>query len=187
LNRETVELVTDAIESISATGVRTRNGSEYQADVLVYATGFDTQGHHVEQRVSGPGGRSLAEAWADAPVAYEGCMVAGFPNYYFVTGPNTGVGSNSVIFMIEQAANFIINCIEAAGPRGLIEPKQSAMDAYNAEIQAALSGTVWAESCSSWYKTDSGRITALYPYNAQAFRKRHRQFHQDHFNFHQKN
>jgi cation diffusion facilitator CzcD-associated flavoprotein CzcO len=184
LNRDNVHLVTDKIECITPAAVRTTSGTDHGADVLVYATGFDTQGHHVEQRVTGPAGRSLADAWADAPVAYEGCMVAGFPNYYFVTGPNTGVGSNSVIFMIEQAANFIIRCMDAAGPEGLIEPKQSAMDAYNAEIQQALSTTVWAESCHSWYKSDSGRITALYPYNAQTFRKRHRQFHRHHFIIH---
>ena len=142
-NRDNVTLVDlrrGGIERITPTGVRTAQG-DFEFDILVYATGFDTQGHHVEQRVTGPAGRSLADAWADAPVAYEGCMVAGFPNYYFVTGPNTGVGSNSVIFMIEQAANFIIRCMDAAGPEGLIEPKQSAMDAYNAEIQQALSAT----------------------------------------------
>jgi hypothetical protein len=98
-----------------------------------------------------------------------------------VTGPNTGVGSTSVIFMIEQAANMIIDCIGAAGKNGLIAPKEEAMQAYDAEIQAALAGTVWATSCSSWYKRDDGHITILYPYNAQTFRRRHRMIHAEHF------
>jgi hypothetical protein len=107
--------------------------------------------------------------------------VAGFPNYYFVTGPNTGVGSTSLIFMIEQSARLIINCIKAAGSKGLIAPKQDAMRAYDAEIQEALASTVWATSCQSWYKRDDGRITALYPYNARTYRKRHEVFHPEHF------
>lgn len=174
LTRENVALVTEGIECITPGGVRTADGVEHEADILVYATGFDTQGHHTEQRVIGPGGRSLAEAWSKAPIAYEGCMVAGFPNYHFVTGPNTGVGSTSVIFMIEQSANLIMNCVHAAGEEGLIAPRKEAMQAYDDEIQVALAETVWATSCSSWYKRDDGHITILYPYNAQTYRKRHK-------------
>ena len=181
LTRENVSLITAGIERITPRGVRTIDGIEHEADILVYATGFDTQGHHTDQRIIGPNGRSLAEAWSDAPIAYEGNMVAGFPNYHFVTGPNTGVGSTSVIFMIEQSANLIMNCIRAAGDDGLIAPTEQAMLDYDAEIQAALATTVWATSCSSWYKRDDGHITILYPYNAQTYRKRHLQFHRDHF------
>jgi len=181
LNRDNVNLVTQNILEITSEGVTTTDGQEHQADVLVFATGFDTQGHHIDSRVTGPGGRSLSAAWLQAPVAYEGCMVAGFPNYYFVTGPNTGVGSTSVIFMIEQSAKMIINCIRAAGKNGLIAPTREAMDNYNSEIQQALAGTVWATSCSSWYKRDDGRITALYPYSARTYRKRHRTFRPGHF------
>jgi cation diffusion facilitator CzcD-associated flavoprotein CzcO len=181
LTRENVSLVTEGIDSITPGGVKTVDGVEHDADVLVYATGFDTQGHHTDQRVTGPGGRTLSKAWSDAPIAYEGCMVAGFPNYYFVTGPNTGVGSTSVIFMIEQSANLIINCIEAAGEGGLIAPTEKAMRAYDDEIQAALAGTVWATSCSSWYKRKDGHITILYPYNAQTYRRRHKKLRREHF------
>ncbi len=182
LTRNNVNLVTGEIECFTAGGVRTKDGTEHEADILVYATGFDTQGHHVDQRVIGPRGRTLAEAWSEAPIAYEGNMVSGFPNYFFVTGPNTGVGSTSVIFMIEQSANLIMNCIRAAGDDKLIEPTEEAMAAYDAEIQAALAGTVWATSCHSWYKREDGRITILYPYNAQTYRKRHRKFQSQHFN-----
>jgi len=185
LTRDNVTLVTDPIERFTRSGIRTTIGAgkelEYPADVIVYATGFDTQGHHLEERVLGPGGRSLREAWAEAPMAYEGCMVAGFPNYHFVTGPNTGVGSTSVIFMIEQAANLILQCIEAAGENGLIAPTEQAMRAYDREIQAALAGTVWAGGCKSWYKRADGRITSLYPFSAQTWRARHRTLRREHF------
>jgi len=174
LTRDNVALITAGIERITPSGIQTEDGVEHLADVIVYATGFDTQGHHLEDRVVGPGGLSLREAWAEAPMAYEGCMVSGFPNYHFVTGPNTGVGSTSIIFMIEQAANMIINCIRAAGAEGLIAPTERSMRAYDDEIQQALAGTVWATSCQSWYKRADGRITILYPYNAQTYRRRHR-------------
>ena len=173
LNRENVSLVTDPIRRITPAGVETADGRLHEADVLIYATGFDTQGQHPAQRVVGPKGYRLADAWSAAPVAYEGCMVAGFPNYYLVTGPNTGVGSTSVIFMIEQAANFIMACILTAGRERLIAPTAEAMAAYDREIQTALAGTVWATSCQSWYKRDDGRITALYPWDGRTFRKRH--------------
>jgi cation diffusion facilitator CzcD-associated flavoprotein CzcO len=174
LTRDNVTLVTEGIERITPNGIRTEDGEEFEADILVYATGFETQGHQTDDRVIGPNGRTLREAWSNAPIAYEGCMVAGFPNYHFVTGPNSGVGSTSVIFMIEQSANMIMNCIRAAGPGGLIAPKEEAMAAYDAEIQQALAGTVWATSCSSWYKRADGHITILYPHNAQAYRRRHK-------------
>ncbi len=176
-----MELVTAGIERITPEGVESSDGRLHEADVIVYATGFDTQGHHTDQRVLGPGGRALSDAWADAPVAYEGTMVAGFPNYHFVTGPNTGVGSTSVIFMIEQSANLIMQCIEAAGRDGLIAPTSRAMQAYDREIQDALAGTVWATSCSSWYKRADGRITILYPYSGQTYRRRHKHMRRAHF------
>jgi cation diffusion facilitator CzcD-associated flavoprotein CzcO len=181
LTRDNVALITAGIECFTPSGVRTADGVEHVADVIVYATGFDTQGHHLEDRVVGPLGHSLREAWAEAPAAYEGCMVAGFPNYHFVTGPNTGVGSTSVIFMIEQGANMIINCIKAAGEDSLIEPTRQAMSAYDEEIQQALAGTVWATSCQSWYKRADGRITILYPYNAQTYRRRHKRLRREDF------
>jgi len=187
LTRDNVRLVTEGIERFTPDGVRTVDGAEHIADVIVYATGFDTQGHHLEERVIGPGGRSLREAWAEAPMAYEGCMVAGFPNYHLVTGPNTGVGSTSIIFMIEQAANLIMHCIQAAGEDGLIAPTEEAMRAYDQEIQQALAGTVWATSCHSWYKREDGRITILYPYNAQTYRRRHKRLRPEHFQIRPRN
>jgi cation diffusion facilitator CzcD-associated flavoprotein CzcO len=179
--RDNVDLVTEGIDEILPGGVRVKDGTVYEADIIVFATGFDTQGHHTDERVTGAGGVPLSEAWSHAPVAYEGCMVSGFPNYHFVTGPNTGVGSTSIIFMIEQSCNMIMNCIDAAGHDGLIEPTEAAMLKYDREIQRALAGTVWATSCSSWYKREDGYITILYPYSGQTFRRRHKKLQLEHF------
>jgi cation diffusion facilitator CzcD-associated flavoprotein CzcO len=181
LGRGNVAVVTEPIAGFEAHGIRTADDTVHGADAVVYATGFDTQGHHLDERVTGPASGSLRAAWGDAPAAYEGCMVAGFPNYYLVTGPNTGVGSTSVIFMIEQACRLILQCVRAAGRERLIAPTEAAMAAYDREMQQALAGTVWATGCRSWYKRADGRITALYPYRAQTWRRRHKRINLNHF------
>ncbi len=183
LNRDNVQLETAGVHGITPAGIRTTDGHEHEVDVIVYATGFDTQDYFRGKHVTGQGGLPLSQAWADAPTAYEGIMVAGFPNYYLVTGPNSGVGSTSVIFMIEQAARFIVECIRTAGRARLIAPTAAAMQAYDEEVQAALQDTVWATGCRSWYKREDGRITALYPWNGMTWRRRHRRLRLADFEF----
>ncbi len=101
-------------------------------------------------------------------------MVAGYPNLYFTTGPNTGVGTTSVVYMIEKQVGYIMKAIKKAGTDKLIAPKQKVMDDFNEEIQGKLQGTVWAGDCKSYYKRDDGKIATLYPYNARTFRNRHK-------------
>ena len=97
--------------------------------------------------------------------------MAGFPNYWIVTGPNTGVGTTSVIFMIETHVDYILRAMTRAGS-GTIEVRPEAQAAYNAEIQSQLKDTVWATGgCDSWYKRPDGRIETLYPGNAAGFQR----------------
>ena len=171
LNRPNVELVTEGISSVEETGIRTRDGRLHEADLIVYATGFDLEGHMLGVDIKGPGGRSLAAQWADLPTAYNGCCVPGMPNLYLVTGPNTGVGTTSIVFMIEQEVGFILRCIRTAGRQALMQVKEPACAAYNSELQAALQQTVWASGCKTWYRRDDGRISTLYPWSAMRFRR----------------
>jgi hypothetical protein len=108
------------------------------------------------------------------PAAYKGGFVAGFPNFYLTTGPNTGVGTTSVVLMIEAQLQLILQAIDRAGDSGIIEVRQQAQDRYNAKIQSDLQETVWAGSCSSWYKREDGLISTLYPYSARTYQKDHR-------------
>ena len=103
------------------------------------------------------------------------------PNLYLVTGPNTGVGTTSIVFMIEQEVGFILRCIRTAGRRALMQVKESACAAYNAELQAALQQTVWASGCKTWYRRDDGRISTLYPWSAMRFRRQLRRLCLDDF------
>ena len=171
LNRPNVELVTEGIAQIEANGVRTRDGRLHEMDLIVYATGFDLEGHLLGMEIRGPGGRSLAEQWSELPTAFNGCCVPGMPNLYLVTGPNTGVGTTSIVFMIEQEIGFILRCIRLAGRQKLMMVTPSACARYNDVLQAALQKTVWASGCKSWYRRDDGKISTLYPWNALRFRR----------------
>lgn len=171
LQRENVDLVTDGIAHIEADGVRDAQGRLHPADVIIYATGFDLGGHMRSVEIAGEGGRQLADDWADMAEAYQGVMVAGYPNYFTTTGPNTGVGTTSVVYMIEQTVGWIMRAMEAAGESGTVSVRAEAQRSYNDRIQADLQKTVWASGCHSWYRRADGRIETLYPYNARAFRR----------------
>ncbi len=170
LNRDNVELETRGIQGIERTGIRSSDGRLIEADIIVLATGFDIEAHMRSIKVTGENGAALDDVWRDGPEAYCGCCVSGFPNYWMVTGPNTGVGTTSVVFMIEQTVDLIMRLIAMSGGR-MLGIKQAVQDRYNADIRAALDETVWASGCDSYYISGNGRITTLYPHNAAAFRR----------------
>ena len=171
LNRENVELVPSAVDAFTEDGLLAVDGVARNFDIIVCATGYDFHSHMLAIEVIGEGGRTLSTEWADMPEAYKGACVAGYPNYYLATGPNTGVGTTSVVYMIEQQMKLIVPMIKASRDR-LISVKQEAQDKYNRDIQAALAETVWAAGgCKAWYQLPDGRISTLYPYNARTFAK----------------
>jgi cation diffusion facilitator CzcD-associated flavoprotein CzcO len=161
LAREDVTLVTDAIDHVEADAVVTADGLRHRADVLVLATGFQTTDFLAPMEIVGLEGRRLHDLWRDGPRAYLGISVAGFPNFFMMYGPNTNLGHNSIIFMIECQTRYIMDCIRflADGDLAWIDLRPEVMDAYYAQLQRELSGTVWAETGKSWYKTEDGRIT----------------------------
>jgi len=164
LTQPHVELVTDPIRRITPAGIVTADGVERALDVLVCATGFDTTHLLSSVEVRGPEGVTLAQAWRDGPQAYHGLTVAGFPNLFLMLGPNTGTGHTSTLLYIEPQARYAVACMQAVRSRGLrqLALKADVMQAHNESLQARLAGSVWTH-CRSWYRTDSGRITALWP------------------------
>lgn len=171
LNRDNTVLESNAIDQIEPTGIRCKDGTLHEVDIIVFATGFDIDGHVRSINVYGSNGQSLVDAWVEGPQGYCGSCVAGFPNYWMVTGPNTGVGTTSVVYMIEQSIQFIMRMIESAGSTNMLSVKESVQGEFNKGIQSALSQSVWASGCDSWYITETGKITTLYPLNTAAFRK----------------
>ena len=184
LNRENVTLISDGLVRIDETGIHTADDSHHKVDAIVYATGFDFDKHISSINVVGLQGRRLSEVWEDIPSAYRGVCVAGFPNFWFVTGPNALSGTNSIVFMIEHAVRFILECIDLAGQSTAIHVKPQAMRAYNDEIQAAFGDTVWnAGGCRSWYMRHDGRIATLYPFNARSWRRQMKRVRREDFVF----
>ena len=161
LQRENVSLVTSPIERIVADGVLTRDGRRHPAEVLILATGFESTSFLAPIKIEGLGGRRLDEAWKGGAEAYLGLAVPGFPNFFLMYGPNTNLGHNSIIFMIECQARYIVSALRQMAERGLrrIDLRPDVMRAFQARLERALAKTVWARTDHSWYKTREGRIT----------------------------
>lgn len=162
LMRPNVTLVTAHIQNLYAGGVATVDGARHDADVIVWATGFETTGWHWSLDVVGRGGRHLQEAWKDVPEAYLGITTAGFPNLFMLYGPNTNLGHNAITFMLERQAEYMVRAVQLLDARGAaaIEVSAEAQARFNRDLQAALANTTWADpGCRSWYKTADGRIT----------------------------
>jgi cation diffusion facilitator CzcD-associated flavoprotein CzcO len=173
LGRRNVRLVTDPIERIEATGVRTRDGELHQADLIVYATGFKATEFLATVQVTGLAGRALSDEWSRGAHAYLGVTVSGFPNFFMLYGPNTNLGHNSILVMIEAQAGYIVQAVErmrAEGARRL-DVRREVMDEYNRRLAHDLGKSVWADAKSSWYKLADGTITNNWPHGTIRYRR----------------
>ncbi len=161
LNRENVEVVTEEIDHLSKDAVVTKAGNTYPVDVAILATGFESTSFLAPMAITGLEGRTLASEWKDGARAYLGISVPGFPNFFMMYGPNTNLGHNSIVFMLECQARYITDCIEQLIARdlGFLDLRRDVMESYNQRLQAELDRTVWAETGKSWYKTEAGKIT----------------------------
>jgi cation diffusion facilitator CzcD-associated flavoprotein CzcO len=174
LTQPNVSLVADRIEEITPGGVRTEDGVERPADVLVLATGFATHGFVAPMEITGAGGRTLAEAWADVPRAYLGMSVPGFSNMFLLYGPNTNGGAGSVVNTIECNVGHLLAALGELRRTGAdtIEVQQSAADAFDRELRAALSRTVWHSGCTNWYVDENGNDPNQWPWTWTRYRRR---------------
>ena len=144
----------------------TADGSEREVDTIILGTGFHVTDIPVAARIRDGDGRSLAETWDGSPQAHRGTMVAGYPNLFFLLGPNTGLGHNSVVYMAEAQAGYVVRALAHLRAHGLetVEPTAAAQRAWNESIQRRMKGTVWTEGgCSSWYLDRNGLNTTLWP------------------------
>jgi cation diffusion facilitator CzcD-associated flavoprotein CzcO len=166
LTRPNVDLVTDPIARITQTGLACADGSAYDADVIIYGTGFKTVEAIAELSVAGRDGVKLQDVWRGGIEAYHGITVAGFPNFFLLLGPNTGLGHNSVIFMIESQVQHVMSCLRLLARRSgkTIEVRAPALRRFNDGIQRRLGRAVWSQGgCESWYLDAGGVNRALWP------------------------
>jgi hypothetical protein len=172
-----VELVTERIERIVPDGVVTADGATHPADVIIYGTGFGATQFLTPMQVSGRGGGSLRAAWRDGAQAYLGITVAGFPNFFMLYGPNTNLGGNSIIYMLEGQIGYVLGALQALSAHHLawLDVRPDVQDSFNDWVQSASRSSVWESGCHSWY-TVSGRNTNNWPDHTFLYRRRVRRF-----------
>jgi cation diffusion facilitator CzcD-associated flavoprotein CzcO len=165
LNRPNVRVVTEQIREIVEEGIVTGDGALHPADAIVYGTGFKVHEPVRRGTISGRGGLDLADAWPTGPEAYLGVAVHGFPNFFFLLGPNSGLGHNSMVYMIESQVAYIMDALATIRAEKLteIEVSLEAQDAYNEGLQKKLSRAVWSSGCRSWYLNEHGKNTVIWP------------------------
>lgn len=179
LQQPNVELVTEAITAVEGDEVVTHDRQRRAFDVLIAATGFNATRPPVARLLYGRGGVSLAEAWAGHLEALHGTAVAGFPNLFLLVGPNTALGHNSIVYIIEAQLEYILQALAYMDRQHLLalEPTPGAQQAYNGALQAKLNASVWVQGgCTSYYLDAQGRNSTLWPERAAAFRQTLKRF-----------
>ncbi|MET0728950.1 MAG: NAD(P)/FAD-dependent oxidoreductase [Acidimicrobiales bacterium] len=169
LQRENVTVHTEAIEAITEKGVRTTDGTEHVADVLVYATGFTASEFLMPMRVVGAGGLDLHDRWDGDARAYLGLTVPGFPNLFLLYGPNTNIVINgSIIYFSECEVHYLIQAIRMLldGGHRSMDCRPEVHDEFNQRVDAANHMMVWgATEVNSWYRNAKGRVAQNWPFS----------------------
>ena len=166
LGKPNVEVLSDQIAEVRGRTIVTAGGDEREVDTIILGTGFHVLDMPIADRIRDGAGRSLAEHWDGSPRAHRGTMVAGFPNFFLLLGPNTGLGHNSVVYMAEAQAGYISRTLRHMRAHDLetLEVRADAQQRWNDEIETKMEGTVWLEGgCSSWYLDRNGLNTSLWP------------------------
>ncbi len=185
LQRHNVSLVTAAIEEVRPHAIVTAGGHEHDLDAIVTATGFEPFDISAAIDIQGRGGRSLADDWRDGPEAFRGVAVAGYPNLFLLMGPNTALGHNSILFMIETQVRYVLQCLRwlDSGRLDTLEVRGDVQRTYNDALQQRIERTVWRSTpwrsggdggldyrpCGSWYRHASGRNHVIWPGSAVAY------------------
>lgn len=173
LQRDNVDLVTEAIDHVEPRGIVTADGVLHEVDVIALATGFDAHAYMRPMRLTGCDGVSVDEAWAEGPKAYLGVAMPNFPNMFMLMGPHSPLGNYSLIAVAETQADHILGWIDRwrAGQFDSVAPTQAATDAFYAEMRAAMPGTVWTTGCTSWYLGADG-LPELWPWTPARYGER---------------
>ena len=160
LARPNVNVETGDIKKIGENYVVTNDGTRHEIDTLILGTGFAASGFLAPMEIRGRGNRELSAAWRDGAEAYLGITVSGFPNLFMLYGPNTNLGHNSIVYMLESQIQYVKDAIANlhAAPGTSFDVKSDVQNSFNAKLQHALRNTVWAEGCKSWYIAESGKI-----------------------------
>eukprot|EP01111_Echinosteliopsis_oligospora_P017690 TRINITY_DN7769_c0_g1_i1.p1 TRINITY_DN7769_c0_g1~~TRINITY_DN7769_c0_g1_i1.p1 ORF type:complete len:520 (-),score=102.96 TRINITY_DN7769_c0_g1_i1:38-1597(-) len=168
--RENVSLITEPIEKVDGNTIKTTT-QEREADVIILATGFDLLKSVADTKIIGLDGADLQEQWRDCPRAYLGISYDKLPNAFFLVGPNTGLGHNSIIFMIECQVNYIIEAIRTMmkQDKASIVVKPERQISFCEELDEKMQHTVFASGCGSWYQNKLGKVIAMWYGNCTTY------------------
>jgi cation diffusion facilitator CzcD-associated flavoprotein CzcO/pimeloyl-ACP methyl ester carboxylesterase len=175
LTRPNAEVVASPLREVRGSSVVMADGTEREADAIVFGTGFRVQDMPIGHRVTGADGRTLAEHWKDEGMAaLRGTTVDGFPNLLVIIGPNAGLGNNSMILIIESQLNYVIDYLRTLDATGAaaLDARPEAVRAWNDGLQRRMARTVWnTGGCDSWYLDADGRNTTIWPGTTAEFRR----------------
>lgn len=168
-----VKVTTSNVSKILGNAVITDDGEEHDVDVIIFGTGFHTTEFMTPMKVVGRNGADLHDTWQQGAQAYLGLAVPKFPNLFMLYGPNTNLGHNSILFMLEQQTSYISRFISS---RQLHEGRtaevtEEAARWFDDRVQTSAAATVWVEGCSNWYVNEHGRLTNNWPESTVAYRK----------------
>jgi cation diffusion facilitator CzcD-associated flavoprotein CzcO len=171
-----VELVTEGIGEIRPGAVVTTDATERSVDCIILATGFAATDFLVPIKVAGVGGQDLHQRWSSGAQAHLGTTVSGFPNFFMLYGPNTNLGHNSIVYMIECQIHYVMAALTRLCRDEVrsLEIRKEIQEGYNSQLQRRLQKTVWAKGCTNWYRTAAGKNTANWPGYTFEFRLRTR-------------
>jgi cation diffusion facilitator CzcD-associated flavoprotein CzcO len=170
--------VTDGIAEVRERSIVTTDGTEREVDTIIFSTGFHVADMPVGKKVRGRDGRTLDEAWEGSPRAHLGSTVPGFPNFFMMLGPNTGLGHSSMVYMIESQIAYVLGALRAMDREraDAVEVRPEVVASFNGALEEQLDRTVWNTGCASWYLDDTGRNATLWPDWTWRFRQRTARF-----------
>lgn len=175
-----VVLQTAGIDRVEGNVVHARDGQTHELDVLVAATGFEATDLPISYRVRGRDAELLSDRWKTGMQAYATTAVNGFPNMFLMGGPNTGLGHNSAIYIIESQVEYMLGALDhvLGTPDGVIEVCREDEEQFVRQLESSMEGTVWlSDGCETWYvDSRNGRLTSLWPDFAHSFRRQNGAF-----------
>jgi cation diffusion facilitator CzcD-associated flavoprotein CzcO len=181
--RDNVSLVTSGVSRIEPEGIVTADGELHPVDVIIYGTGFETQSFQGPVDVFGREGHSLRDTWKEGAYAYLGMCVSGFPNFFVMYGPNTNLGHNSILSMLEAQFGYVIQALAAQENLGVeaLEVRPTVVARFNAELQSEMDDAAWSGDCNSWYKNASGKVINNWSGTVHQYHDKTRSFVSDEF------
>lgn len=175
LKREDVTLVNQSVTEITETGVIDAEGNAFDADAIIFGTGFAGGDFVAPMDIVGADGQQLKDVWGDTPAAHLGMTVPRFPNLFILYGPNTNHGSASVPYTLECQIEYLVDALHTLrrGGHQSLDVQPTALAAWRAEMDARSQDTAWTTGgCGNWYVNARGENTNNWPGSWLEYRRR---------------